>query len=123
MGAFDVRFSILNVAMIPAVLAAGIDMGVHVRHREKEGFGPLESARFVAQAVQLSLVTTIMGFGALFFAEAGMLKGIAWISVLGQLSMYFICMIAFPLGKEWWRTRSDRKSLEKKLAFETSLRD
>lgn len=97
MGLVGERFSILNIAMVPAVLGAGIDMGVHVRHREREGFGGFPSAKFVAQAVQLSMLTTIIGFGSLFFAQAGMLKGIAWISVLGQLAMYFVCMIAWPV--------------------------
>ncbi|NUM87563.1 MAG: MMPL family transporter [Bdellovibrionales bacterium] len=97
MGLVGERFSILNVAMVPAVLAAGIDMGVHVRHREREGFGALASGRFVAQAVHVSALTTIIGFGALFFAQAGILKGIAWISVLGQISMYLICMVVWPV--------------------------
>lgn len=106
MGLVGERFSILNIAMVPAVLAAGIDMGVHVRHREREGFGALPSARFVAQAVHLSVLTTIMGFGALFFAEAGMLKGIAWISVLGQISMYLVCMVAWPVFRGERKRRS-----------------
>lgn len=97
MGLVGERFSILNIAMVPAVLAAGIDMGVHVRHREREGHGGFPSAKFVAQAVQLSMLTTIIGFGSLFFAQAGMLKGIAWISVLGQISMYLVCMIIWPV--------------------------
>ncbi len=97
MGLVGERFSILNIAMVPAVLGAGIDMGVHVRHREREGFGSFPSARFVAQAVQLSMLTTMLGFGALFFAQAGLLKGIAWISVLGQLSMYIVCMVIWPV--------------------------
>lgn len=97
MGLVGERFSILNIAMVPAVLAAGIDMGVHVRHREREGHGALPAARFVAQAVHLSVLTTLAGFGALFFASAGMLKGIAWISVLGQVSMYIVCMIIWPV--------------------------
>ncbi len=97
MGLVGERFSILNIAMVPAVLGAGIDMGVHVRHREREGYGGFPSARFVAQAVQLSMLTTIIGFGSLFFAQAGMLKGIAWISVLGQVAMYVICMVVWPV--------------------------
>src|SRR5690606_6245118 len=97
MGLVGERFSILNIAMVPAVLAAGIAMGVHVRHRERERYGALPSARFVAQAVQLSALTTMVGFGSLFFAEAGMLKGIAWISVLGQLAMYLVCMVIWPV--------------------------
>lgn len=97
MGLVGERFSILNIAMVPAVLAAGIDMGVHVRHREREGYGALPAARFVSQAVHLSALTTMAGFGALFFADAGMLRGIAWISVLGQISMYLVCMIFWPV--------------------------
>lgn len=100
MGFFGVPFTILNVAMVPAVLAAGIDMGVHVRHRELEtGEGGLRGARFVAQAVQLGALTTVIGFGSLFLAHASMLKGIAWISCLGQLSMYLICMFIWPVSK------------------------
>jgi predicted RND superfamily exporter protein len=106
MGFFAVPFSILNVAMIPAVLAAGIDMGVHVRHRELEdGESPIRAARHVAQAVQLGAITTMFGFGALFFAQAKMLKGIAWISVLGQVAMYLVCMFLWPVVREWLRSR------------------
>ncbi|MBL6988506.1 MAG: MMPL family transporter [Bacteriovoracaceae bacterium] len=101
MGLVGERFTILNVAMIPAVLAAGVDMGVHVRHRELEVTGTsISSVKFIAQAIQLSALTTMIGFGSLFFAHAGMLKGIAWISVLGQLSMYLVCMIIFPIIKD-----------------------
>lgn len=124
MGLVNVRFSILNVAMVPAVLAAGIDIGVHVRHREKEGFRALASARFVAQAVQLSAITTIIGFGALFFAEAGMLKGIAWISVLGQLSMYFICMVFAPIFRDFlWRRKERAKVVPKDIVVEGTVGD
>jgi hypothetical protein len=97
MGLFNIKFTILNVAMIPAVLAAGIDMGVHVRHKMLRGMDALTSAKYLSQAINLSATTTMIGFGSLFFAEASMLKGIAWISVLGQISMYLSSMVIFPL--------------------------
>ncbi|MCK6548272.1 MMPL family transporter [Myxococcota bacterium] len=101
MGIFDVPFTILNVAMVPAVLAAGIDMGVHIRHREIEaGGGSIASARYVAQSVQLGVTTTLLGFGSLFVAQAEMLRGIAWISVLGQISMYLVCMVLVPVVRD-----------------------
>jgi predicted RND superfamily exporter protein len=106
MGFFGVPFSILNIAMIPAVLAGGIDMGVHVRHRQLEsGETAIKSARFIAQAVNLGVLTAMAGFGSLFLAQAGMLKGIAWISCLGQASMYFICMFAWPVTSDFIRGR------------------
>ncbi len=102
MGLFGIPFTILNVAMIPEVLAAGIDMGVHMRHREKEGHSSLESARLISHAVQLGAFTSILGFGSLLFASSIMLQGIAWISILGQLSSYFVCMLTFPLVRDWF---------------------
>ncbi len=100
MGLFEIRFTILNIAMIPAVLAAGIDIGVHMMHQQSTGMSAIDSGKYIAQAVQLSVLTTLMGFAALFFAEAKMLQGIAWISVLGQISMYLICMLIIPVIKE-----------------------
>lgn len=102
MGLFQFPFTILNVAMIPEVLAAGIDMGVHIKHREKEGHSSFASAGLVAPAVHLGAITSILGFGSLIFASSKMLQGIAWISILGQVSCYFVCMISFPLAKEYF---------------------
>jgi predicted RND superfamily exporter protein len=88
--------------MIPEVLAAGIDMGVHIRHREKEGHSSLESAQLISHAVQLGAFTSILGFGSLLFTSSTMLQGIAWISIWGQVSSYFVCMLAFPLIKDFF---------------------
>jgi|GEM_PF-1171725 len=111
MGVFDVPFSILNIAMVPAVLAGGIDMGVHVRHRQLEsGHSAMKSARFVAKAVNLGALTTVIGFGSLFLAQAKILRGIAWISCLGQLSMYLTCMFAWPLITDVYIKRRRRKT-------------
>ncbi|MDD4974531.1 MAG: MMPL family transporter [Bacteriovorax sp.] len=101
MGIAHVPFTILNVAMIPEVLAAGIDMGVHIRHREKEGHTSLASAKLISHAVQLGAFTSILGFGSLLFTSSKMLQGIAWISILGQVSAYFVCMLAFPLIRDF----------------------
>ncbi len=59
--------------MIPEVLAAGIDMGVHIRHREREGHSSIESAGLTAHAVQLGALTSILGFGSLLLASSKML--------------------------------------------------
>ena len=112
MGVFHEPFTILNVAIIPAVLAAGIDMGVHQIHNEiehqdeplrqphKRGEA-LSAAQRISGPVHLGMLTSICGFGALLFAEAKMLNGIGWISIMGQLSMYLVCMILFPMIKDY----------------------
>lgn len=102
MGIAHVPFTILNVAMIPEVLAAGIDMGVHIRHREREGHSSIESVKLISHAVQLGAFTSILGFGSLLFTSSTMLQGIAWISILGQVSSYFVCMLAVPMIKDFF---------------------
>jgi predicted RND superfamily exporter protein len=102
MGLAHVPFTILNVAMIPEVLAAGIDMGVHIRHREREGHSSMASAKLISHAVQLGAFTSILGFGSLLFTSSTMLQGIAWISILGQVSSYFVCMLAVPMCKDFF---------------------
>lgn len=124
MGLVDEAFTILNVAIIPAVLAAGIDMGVHQIHDEKEHGeilkhetkkrGPaLLSARRIAGPIHLGMLCSICGFGALLFSEAKMLQGIGWISIFGQLSMYLVCMIIFPTMKDFFnKTKNEYNKKE-----------
>lgn len=112
MGLVHEPFTILNVAIIPAVLAAGIDMGVHqihneIEHKNKPLPNPrkrgeaLSAARRISGPVHLGMLTSICGFGALLFAEAKMLNGVGWISIMGQISMYLICMVLFPMVKDY----------------------
>ncbi len=112
MGLVDEPFTILNVAIIPAVLAAGIDMGVHQIHDEIEHHGKplrwpkkrgeaLSAAKRISGPIHLGMLTSICGFGALLFAEAKMLQGVGWISIMGQVSMYLVCMILFPTIKDY----------------------
>lgn len=114
MGIFDIPFTILNVSVIPAVLAAGIDMGVHQIHDENEHpltttnpqqylkRGPsLLAARRISGPVHLGMLASVAGFGSLLFSEAKMLQGVGWISILGQISMYLVCMIFFPTIKDF----------------------
>jgi len=97
--------------MFPAILASGIDMGVHIHHRELESYNSLKSSKLSAQAIHLSLATTLIGFGSLFLAEAKLLNGIAWISVLGQIGMYFICMMVRPVFLNYlsWKTINKKR--------------
>ena len=112
MGLVNEPFTILNVAIIPAVLAAGIDMGVHQIHDEIEHKGKparwpkkrgsaLSAAKRIAGPVNLGMLTSICGFGSLLFAEAKMLNGVGWISIMGQLAMYMVCMVIFPTLKDF----------------------
>jgi predicted RND superfamily exporter protein len=126
MGIFNEPFTILNVAIIPAVLAAGIDMGVHQIHNEIEYRGDplraphkrgeaLSAAKRISGPIHLGMLTSICGFGSLLFAEAKMLNGIGWISILGQVAMYIVCMVIFPTIKDYiYSFNSHRKTNQNK---------
>ena len=123
MGLANEPFTILNVAIIPAVLAAGIDMGVHQIHNEIEhrkdaiktpstrGHS-LIAARRISGPIHLGMLTSICGFGALLFADAKMLNGVGYISIFGQLSMYLVCMILFPTVKDYLYSFSEKNTIK-----------
>lgn len=103
MGLINEPFTILNVAVIPAVLASGIDMGVHQAHSEIElKSNALKAAKRISGPVHLGMIASLCGFGSLLFAEAKMLNGIGWLAILGQISMYLVSMIIFPLLKDFF---------------------
>ncbi len=111
MGWLGVPFTIFNVAMVPAVLASGIDMGVHVRHRELEsGRSATLAARDLAAPIHLGVFTSLAGFGVLLLAEAPMLRSIGWVSVAGTLSMYFVCMVLWPTMRDAIYSRRQSRS-------------
>ena len=101
MGLFHIPFTVINIAMLPAVLAAGVDMGVHVRHQEKGGFSSLRAPESLSYSIHLSMLAAIFGFAPLFLAQAAALPGVAWISIMGQVSMYLISMVIFPLFRKY----------------------
>ena len=123
MGLANEPFTILNVAIIPAVLAAGIDMGVHQIHNEIEhrkdaiktpstrGHS-LIAARRISGPIHLGMLTSICGFGALLFADAKMLNGVGYISIFGQLSMYLVCMTLFPTVKDYLYSFSEKNTIK-----------
>lgn len=103
MGLFEVRFTIMNIGIFPAILATGIDMGVHIRHHELESAtSSLASSRLLSQAVHISILTTFIGFGSLLFAQAKILNGIAHLAIIGLLSMYIVCMVVRPLIRDYF---------------------
>lgn len=126
MGLVNEPFTILNVAVIPAVLAAGIDMGVHQMHNEMEYEGKpvmwsgkrgeaLSAAKRISGPVHLGMLSSLCGFGALLFAEAKMLQGIGWIAMLGQVAMYLVSMIVFPTVKDYIYSLKNHRNDKRKL--------
>jgi hopanoid biosynthesis associated RND transporter like protein HpnN len=73
MNFFELKFNIINIAMVPLIIGIGIDYGVYIVHRwisEGKGISSLRAVvESTGRAVALSALTTMIGFGAIMFAQ------------------------------------------------------
>lgn len=70
-----VDFNLVTVSMLPLIIGIAIDNGIHVVHRYLEGLESgrgtdmVEVFRHTGRGVVMASLTTIVGFGALLFAD------------------------------------------------------
>ena len=71
MEALGVRFNLANLVILPLIIGIGVVNGVHIVHRFREegGGGATVLSKSTGQAVVLSSLTTIIGFGSLMVAD------------------------------------------------------
>jgi len=89
MAIFGVKFNIFNVALLPVFIAAGIEIPIQLMQRAGEIKSGYKGVHDIAVSLQLSLMTTMVGFGILVFTRAGILKSLGWMSIL-------------MIGAGWW---------------------
>ncbi|MGE0707587.1 MAG: MMPL family transporter [Planctomycetota bacterium] len=86
-GAFallGVSYNLMNLGVLPMVLALGVDDGIHVVHQRLRGQGDEEADHATEVGVVLTSLTTLVAFGALAFSRN---KGIASVGALTLLGM------------------------------------
>lgn len=93
----DRPFNFANVIVLPLLLGIGVDSGVHLVHRAREG-GPgkplLESV--TAQAVFWSAVTTITSFGSLAFSHHRGIASLGLLLVIGLTLTMLANLVVLP---------------------------
>ena len=102
MALFGVKFNIFNICIIPAFVAIGIDIPLHIVHRAREVGSGYKSVRDLAASSNLALITTGLGFGALAFANSAILRSLGWIAILGTLAIWFVGLLLLPAVLEWY---------------------
>lgn len=105
---FGVKFDIFNICIIPAFVAIGIDIPIHLVHRAREASSGYKSVRDLAAASNLALMTTALGFGILIFADTGILRSLGWVALLGTFSIWWVGMFLLPAYLEWSHRRAGR---------------
>lgn len=91
MGAFEIRLSIMNVAILPSLIGIGVDNAIHIIHRFKER--PEESVvqilNTTGRAAMITTITTMIGFAGLLSAAMAGLRSLGLLAVIG----FTICLV------------------------------
>ncbi|MBM4304468.1 MAG: hypothetical protein FJ112_09090 [Deltaproteobacteria bacterium] len=96
MGITGVKFNIFNVALLPAFIAVGIEIPIQLMQRTREIHSGFRAVRDIAVSLQLSLLTTAIGFGTLVFTRAGVLKSLGTISLMATAAIWIVGVFLQP---------------------------
>jgi predicted RND superfamily exporter protein len=99
----DLPLSFFNVVVIPLILGAGVDSGIHLveqsRVRRRNEAPVLGTT--TARAVFFSALTTIMSFGTLAFSSHAGLAGLGSLLTLGMSLMVVSNLVVLPALLAW----------------------
>ncbi len=103
------QLTLLNIMAIPMIIGIGIDDGVHIVHRYQiEGYqehGPVFAS--TGRAIFLTSVTTMVGFGSLWFASYRGLGSMGIALFIGVGACFIATVFVLP-GIIGWSTRQSR---------------
>ncbi|RJS93968.1 MMPL family transporter [Salinisphaera sp. Q1T1-3] len=101
---FGIPFNFANVIALPLLLGVGVDSGIHVVHRLRQGRQTRAFlATSTARAVLLSSMTTMAGFGSLAFSHHAGTASMGQLLTIGMLAILATTLILvpalFPVGR------------------------
>lgn len=98
MGILGIKFNIINIIISTFILGLGIDYSIFIMsgllQEYKLGIQHLASYK---TSIFLSAFTTIVGIGAMIFAQHPALNSIAFLSIIGMFSIIIISYTVEPL--------------------------
>ena len=92
MDVFDLKLNMANLVILPLILGIGVVNGIHITHRyrEEEDKNAVVLGKSTGQAVVLSSLTTMIGFGSMMVANHYGVFSLGLVLTLGV----FCCLIA-----------------------------
>ncbi|HEY0138222.1 MAG TPA: MMPL family transporter [Nannocystis sp.] len=100
MGLLDVRFTLFNIPILPAILGIGVDNGVYltdrIRRLHGEPGGLASALGGTGAAILAATATTVMGFAAFMIADNGGLRGIGALAVMGISIAALTAILVLP---------------------------
>ncbi len=96
MAVLEFPLNLLNIFVVTMVIGVGVDYGIHMLHRLREG-ASMEGLGETARTVALAAMTTIVGFGSLVTTHYPGLKSIGWMTSGGVLFASLTAIMILPL--------------------------
>lgn len=100
MGTADVRFTLFNVPVFPAILGIGVDHGVYltvaIASARRMGRDVAETADSTGRAILAASGTTAVGFGSFMVADSGGLRSIGEVAVIGIVLSALAALLVLP---------------------------
>ena len=100
MGLTGVKLTLANAPLIPAIVGIGVDHGVYLvaalRRHADESSQREEGVKRTGRAILAATATTAVGFGSFLVADAGSLRSMGAIALLGVLAVGFASITIVP---------------------------
>jgi hypothetical protein len=97
----SIDYNFANVIALPLILGIGIDSGVHVLHRYREGTTPDRLPLTTGKAVLMSSLTTVLAFGTLAAASHRGLQTLGITLVIGVVGCLLSSSLVLPALLQW----------------------
>jgi hypothetical protein len=100
MGWLGVPFNAANLLLLPLIVGVGIDNGIYLVHRVREGRGRADDRRplapSAAKAITLASLTNIVGFGSLMLSSHRGIWSLGFVVALGVLCLWVASVATLP---------------------------
>jgi predicted RND superfamily exporter protein len=100
MGALDLKFTLFNMPILPAILGIGVDNGVYLTDTIRRTHGEPEALTRALQetggAILAATFTTVAGFGAFMVADSAGLRSIGAVASLGITLAAVAALVVLP---------------------------
>ncbi len=90
------RLNFMNVLVFPILVGIGIDYGIHVIHRFRDGAPVRAIITETGRAFVLTTLTTMAGFGSLVISRYKGLSSFGFVTILGMLFVLLTSLVALP---------------------------
>lgn len=96
MGWLGVDLNPANIIVLPLILGIGVDNGVYVLHDFRKQTGPYRTSPSTMNAIILTSLTSMSGFGSLLVASHRGLASLGQVLVIGLSTCLFVSLVTLP---------------------------